>query len=33
VEQLDVPELNEKRCLVWLRPQQPAAGAAEQPRQ
>jgi len=21
VEQLDVPELNEKRCLVWLRPQ------------
>ena len=24
VEQLDVPELNEKRCLVWLRPQQPA---------
>jgi 16S rRNA (guanine527-N7)-methyltransferase len=23
VEQLDVPELNEKRCLVWLRPQQP----------
>ena len=26
VEQLDVPELNEKRCLVWLRPQQPAVG-------
>ena len=25
VEQLEVPELNEKRCLVWLRPQQPAA--------
>jgi 16S rRNA (guanine527-N7)-methyltransferase len=23
VEQLDVPELNEKRCLVWLKPQQP----------
>ena len=22
VEQLDVPELNEKRCLVWLRPQE-----------
>jgi 16S rRNA (guanine527-N7)-methyltransferase len=33
VEQLDVPELNEKRCLVWLRPQQPAARGAEQPRQ
>jgi len=29
VEQLDVPELNEKRCLVWLRPQQPADQAAE----
>jgi 16S rRNA (guanine527-N7)-methyltransferase len=29
VEQLDVPELNEKRCLVWLRPQQPAVEAAE----
>ena len=29
VEQLDVPELNEKRCLVWLRPQQPTAKAAE----
>ena len=27
VEQLEVPELNEKRCLVWLRPQQPAAEA------
>ena len=26
VEQLEVPELNEKRCLVWLRPQQPAVG-------
>ena len=33
VEQLDVPELNEKRCLVWLRPQQPAAEAAAHPRQ
>jgi 16S rRNA (guanine527-N7)-methyltransferase len=29
VEQLDVPELNEKRCLVWLRPQQAADQAAE----
>ena len=29
VEQLEVPELNEKRCLVWLRPQQPADQAAE----
>jgi 16S rRNA (guanine527-N7)-methyltransferase len=28
VEQLEVPELNEKRCLVWLRPQQPAVGVA-----
>ena len=28
VEQLQVPELNEKRCLVWLRPQQPADQAA-----
>ena len=28
VEQLEVPELNEKRCLVWLRPQQPADQAA-----
>ena len=26
VEQLDVPELNEKRCLVWLRPHQTAVG-------
>jgi len=26
VEQLEVPELNEKRCLVWLRPHQPAVG-------
>ena len=29
VEQLDVPELNEKRCLVWLRPQQRADQATE----
>ena len=29
VEQLEVPELNEKRCLVWLRPHQRAAEAAE----
>jgi 16S rRNA (guanine527-N7)-methyltransferase len=29
VEQLDVPELNEKRCLVWLRPQQRTDQAAE----
>ena len=29
VEQLEVPELNEKRCLVWLRPQQPAVGAGD----
>ena len=29
VEQLDVPELDEKRCLVWLRPHQPAAGTGE----
>jgi len=28
VEQLDVPELNEKRCLVWLKPQQSAVGAS-----
>jgi 16S rRNA (guanine527-N7)-methyltransferase len=28
VEQLDVPELNEKRCLVWLKPQQSAVEAA-----
>ncbi len=33
VEQLVVPELNEKRCLVWLRPQQPGVRVAEQPRQ
>jgi 16S rRNA (guanine527-N7)-methyltransferase len=29
VEQLDVPELNEKRCLVWLRPRHGTAEAAE----
>ena len=29
VEQLDVPELNEKRSLVWLRPQQATAESAE----
>ena len=29
VEQLDVPELNEKRCLVWLRPHEQAAGAGD----
>jgi 16S rRNA (guanine527-N7)-methyltransferase len=29
VEQLDVPELNEKRCLVWLRPRQDTVEAAE----
>jgi 16S rRNA (guanine527-N7)-methyltransferase len=29
VEQLDVPELNEKRCLVWLRPQQGTVEATE----
>ena len=29
VEQLDVPELNEKRCLVWLRPHQRTVEAAE----
>jgi 16S rRNA (guanine527-N7)-methyltransferase len=29
VEQLEVPELNEKRCLVWLRPQRGTAEAAE----
>lgn len=29
VEQLDVPELNEKRCLVWLRPRQRTVEPAE----
>ena len=33
VEQLEVPELNEKRCLVWLKPQQPADQSTRQPRQ
>ena len=33
VEQLKVPDLDEKRCLVWLRPATPAAQDAEQPRQ
>jgi 16S rRNA (guanine527-N7)-methyltransferase len=28
VEQLDVPELNETRCLVWLKPMQGAAEAS-----
>lgn len=31
VEQLDVPDLNENRCLVWLRPRLPADQAARQP--
>lgn len=31
VEQLDVPDLNENRCLVWLRPHLPADQAARQP--
>ena len=31
VEQLQVPELNEKRCLVWLRPQECAADSTQQP--
>jgi 16S rRNA (guanine527-N7)-methyltransferase len=29
VEQLDVPELNEKRCLVWLRPHEQPVGAGD----
>jgi len=29
VEQLEVPELNEKRCLVWLRPHQSTVGASD----
>jgi 16S rRNA (guanine527-N7)-methyltransferase len=33
VEQLEVPELNEKRCLVWLRPHQSASATPDQPRQ
>ena len=31
VEQLDVPDLNENRCLVWLRPRLPADQATPQP--
>jgi 16S rRNA (guanine527-N7)-methyltransferase len=33
VEQLDVPELNETRCLVWLRPTTGTVEAAALPRQ
>ena len=33
VEQLEVPDLNEKRCLVWLRPQERSVEALQQPRQ
>jgi 16S rRNA (guanine527-N7)-methyltransferase len=33
VEQLEVPELDETRCLVWLRPHRPTAASAELPRQ
>ena len=29
VEQLDVPELNEKRCLVWLRPHEQPLGTSD----
>jgi 16S rRNA (guanine527-N7)-methyltransferase len=29
VEQLEVPELDEKRCLVWLRPHQPTVDTGE----
>ena len=29
VEQLEVPELNEKRCLVWLRPRQRTDGSSD----
>ena len=31
VEQLEVPDLNENRCLVWLRPRLPADQATLQP--
>jgi len=31
VEQLDVPDLNENRCLVWLRPRLPADQMTRQP--
>jgi 16S rRNA (guanine527-N7)-methyltransferase len=33
VEQLEVPDLNETRCLVWLRPRLPADQTTRQPRQ
>ena len=33
VEQLEVPDLNENRCLVWLRPRLPADQITVQPRQ
>jgi 16S rRNA (guanine527-N7)-methyltransferase len=33
VEQLEVPELNERRCLVWLRPRSAPAESVQQPRQ
>ena len=33
VEQLDVPELDEKRCLVWLKPHPPSSVSAELARQ
>ena len=33
VEQLRVPELDEKRCLVWLKPRHLPSEAAESPRQ
>jgi len=33
VEQLQVPDLNENRCLVWLRPRRDGSRATLQPRQ
>jgi len=33
VEQLEVPDLHENRCLVWLRPRLPADQRAREPRQ
>jgi 16S rRNA (guanine527-N7)-methyltransferase len=33
VEQIEVPDLHENRCLVWLRPRLPADQTALQPRQ
>ncbi|MBW8759045.1 MAG: 16S rRNA (guanine(527)-N(7))-methyltransferase RsmG [Burkholderiales bacterium] len=33
VEQLEVPDLHENRCLVWLRPRLPADQSVRQPRQ